>query len=187
MTNIYEINKEYLDALEMVDEDGCMTDEAINILNANWELMESKMDSMWKFISNLEANVAWRKAEIDRLTALNNSDKKTTERVKKYIDYSLNARNIDKMNTDLYKFSYRSSEKASVVDEDKIPSIYKEVVPETYKINLTEAKKKLKEEIEARVEDAKADGKEYDLQEIKKEVYNQYWFDIIFNKNLQIK
>ena len=100
--------------------------------------------------------------EIKRLQALKKSYKSNKERLKQYLAYNLEQLWKDKLETELFKFSFRKSEAVEILDEDKIPADYKkqEIV---YKIDKTAIKKDLK-----------------DWKEVP-------WTNLKINKNLQIK
>jgi len=188
MTNIYEINKEYNDILSnpnYIDlETGEITEEWEKALIENRANLSTKCDNIARYMKNLEGENDVYKKEIWRMNSKLNVNNNKIKSLKKFLDYALNWQSLQ---TELFKFSYRKSEKADIFEKDKLP--WKFITQETIeKIAwLPEIKKYLKEEIEARIEDAKADWREYSTEKIKKEVYLENWLNISFNNNLQIK
>jgi hypothetical protein len=62
--------------------------------------------------------------EIERLSNLKKNKSNAQERLKKYIAFNLESAGIQKMETDLFKFSFRKSTSLEIVDEEKVPSEY---------------------------------------------------------------
>ncbi len=186
--NLYEIKKEYLDILSnpaYVDmETGEITEAGEKALNENQENLTTKLDNIARFIRSLEAESDMYKKESDRLLALKKSADSKAKSLKKYVDSALNGQNLD---TDLFKFSYRKSEKAEILEKEKLPEQFVTIEQVERIAGLPDIKKFLKSEIEARVAELKADGKEFDENDIKTDVYSQYGLNITFNQNLQIK
>ena len=94
----------------------------------------------------------WTKHNIDqlsvesikRLTDLKKEKQNKAEKIENWIDYLLKAFQIEKMETDLNKLSFRKSESVSIFDEEAIPSEYKKEVV-SVSIDKTEIKKAIKE------------------------------------------
>lgn len=82
--------------------------------------------------------------EIKRLTDLKKEKQNKAEKIENWIDYLLKAFQIEKMETDLNKLSFRKSESVSIFDEEAIPSEYKKEVV-SVSIDKTEIKKAIKE------------------------------------------
>jgi hypothetical protein len=186
--NLYEIKKEYIDILSNPDyvdmETWEITEAWEQALNENQENLSTKLDNIARFIRSLEAESDAYKKESDRLLALKKSADNKAKSLKKYLESALE---WNPLNTELFKFSFRKSESAKLEDDTKVPQEWKTHIPESWATNLTEIKKKLNNEVKVRVQEAKDDGREYNEQEIKEELYSQYWLSISFNQNLQIK
>jgi len=188
MTNIYQIKREYEDILSnplFVDfETWEITEEWEKALQDNQANLSVKCDNIARYMKNLEWESDVYKKEIARMSQKQKVNNNKIKWLKKIIDYALNWQALQ---TELFKFSYRKSEKAELLEKDKLPKKF--ITEETIeKIAwLPEIKKYLKEEIEARIEEAKNDNKDYFEEDIKLEVYAENWLNISFNNNLQIK
>jgi len=186
--NIYNIKKEYEDIMNNPKywdlETWEITEEGELALQENQDNIENKAENIARFMKNLEwENQAYNK-EIERLSNLKRSNTNKIKWLKNLLDYALDWKELK---TELFKFSYRKSEKAEILEKEKLPKRF--ITTETIeKIAwLPEIKKYLKEEIEVRIEEAKADWKEYDENDIKMDVYSENGLNITFNRNLQIK
>jgi len=159
---LYEAPKELEIISNMVDEDWVLTDEAIEKLNELEIAVEDKAKWIAMITRKFESFETSIDDEIKRLQTLKKSYKSNKERLKKYLAYNLEQLGKDKLETDLFKFSFRKSEAVEILEEDKIPKEYKkqEIV---YKIDKTAIKKDLKQ------------GKKVP------------WTNLKINKNLQIK
>nr|DAL36784.1 MAG TPA_asm: resistance protein [Caudoviricetes sp.] len=137
MATLYELTGQFLDiySLELDDETKLDTLESID-----WETeYENKVENYIKVVKNLEADVEARKNEIKRLTELNKADEKKKERMKDILSESMSLTGHERVNTTLFKVSFRKS-KAVEVDEA--------VLPEAYKVATWKAdKKRLKEDL----------------------------------------
>ena len=63
-------------------------------------------------------------SEVARLSSLKSGKSNTKDRLKNYISYNLTQEGIQKMETDLFKFSFRKSESVEVIDQEAIPQDY---------------------------------------------------------------
>ena len=137
MATLYELTGQFLDiySLELDEETKLDTLESID-----WETeYENKVENYIKVMKNLEADVEARENEIKRLTELNKADKKKKERMKDILSESMFLTGHERVNTTLFKVSFRKS-KAVEVDEA--------VLPEAYKVATWKAdKKRLKEDL----------------------------------------
>ena len=186
--SVYTIKKEYQDIMENPNyinfETGEFTEEWIEALQENEDDLKSKCENIASYMENLEwENLAYKSA-IDRITKLKKTNDNKVKSLSKILEYALNGQDLA---TDLFKFSYRKSEKAEILDKALLPQqfITTEMVEKI--AWLPDIKKYLKEEIQVRIEEAKNDNKDYNEEDIKLEVYSEYWVDIKFNNNLQIK
>lgn len=186
--SIYTIKKEYEDILSnpnYVDfETWEITDAWELALKNNQDHLESKCENIARFMKNLENENLAYKNEANRLWKLHKSNENKIKWLKKLLEFALNWQDLK---TELFKFSFRKSETAEILDKDKLPGMF--ITQETIeKIAwLPEIKKYLKSEIEARIQEAKNDNKQYDENNIKLEVYSEYWLNLSFKSNLQIK
>ena len=188
MTSLYKIKQEYLDILAnplYVDFETWEIIEAWEeALKNNQDHLESKCDNIARYMKILEWESNNIQREIDRLTKLKRTSTNKIDGLKKLIDFVLDG---NALNTELFRFSYRKSEKAEILEKDKLPNQF--ITQETIeKIAwIPEIKKYLKTEIEARIEELKADWKWYFEEDIKTDIYSENGLNITFNNNLQIK
>ena len=186
--SIYTIKQEYYDILsnpDYVDLDTWEITEAWEqALKNNKDNLETKCENIARYIKNLEAENLWYKKEAERLSKLEKSNSNKIKWLKNSLEFALNWQELQ---TELFKFSFRKSETSEIVDKDKLPSQF--ITTETIEkiAGLPDIKAYLKQEIEARTEEAKNDWKEVNEQEIKTSVFSENWLSINFKKNLQIK
>ena len=137
MATLYELTGQFLDIynLELDDETKLDTFDSID-----WQTdYENKVENYIKVIKNTEADVEARKNEIKRLTELNKADERKNERMKEVLKESMALIGHERVDTPLFKVSFRKSE-AVEVDDLLLPEAYKVA---TYKPD----KKRLKEDL----------------------------------------
>lgn len=137
MATLYELTGQFLDIynLELDEETKLDTLDSID-----WQTdYENKVENYIKVIKNTEADVEARKNEIKRLTELNRSDERKNERMKEILKESMALTGHERVDTSLFKLSFRKSE-AVEVDDLLLPEAYKVA---TYKPD----KKRLKEDL----------------------------------------
>lgn len=137
MSTLYELTGQYLEIynLDMDDETKKDTLESID-----WtEDYENKVENYIKVMKNLDADIDARKNEIDRLKKLNDADKSKKERMKKDLATSMELTGHEKVDTTLFKVSFRKS-KVVEVDMVLLPDEYKKV---EYKADKTTLKQLL--------------------------------------------
>ena len=137
MPTLYELTGQFLDIynLEMDEETKLDTLDSID-----WETeYETKVENYIKVMKNIDADVEARKNEIKRLTELNKADEKKKDRLKETLSASMILTGHERVDTPLFKVSFRKSE-AVEVDET--------VLPESYKVATWKPdKKRLKEDL----------------------------------------
>lgn len=137
MATLYELTGQFLDIynIDLDDETKADTLESID-----WQTdYENKVENYIKVIKNTEADMEARKNEIKRLTELNRADERKNERLKEVLKESMDLTGHERVNTSLFKVSFRKSE-AVEVDDLLLPEAYKVA---TYKPD----KKRLKEDL----------------------------------------
>ena len=137
MATLYELTGQFLDIynLELDEETKLDTLDSID-----WETeYETKVENYIKVMKNIEADVEARKAEIKRLTELNKADEKKKDHLKDTLSASMILTGHERVDTPLFKVSFRKSE-AVEVDDLLLPENYKVA---TYKPD----KKRLKEDL----------------------------------------
>lgn len=137
MATLYELTGQFLDIYNMDLDDETKQDTLDSI---DWnEDYENKVEGYIKVIKNLDADVEARKNEIDRLKKLNDADKAKKDRMKSTLEESMELTGRDRVDTTLFKVSFRRS-KAVEVDMVLLPDEYKKV---EYKADKTALKRLL--------------------------------------------
>ena len=103
---------------------------------------EQKLKNIWKLIRVYETYEIWIDDEIKRLQELKKHYKTQTWNLKNYVAYAMETTGKDKVETDLFKFSFRKSTAVEIFEEDKIPEDFKKQKVEI-KIDKIELKKAL--------------------------------------------
>ena len=137
MATLYELTGIYQQIYDMDMDDETKLDTLESI---DWnEDFENKVEGYVKVMKNLDADIEARKNEIDRLKKLNDADKSKKERMKTDLATSMELTGHDKVDTTLFKVSFRKSEAVEVDDL---------LLPEAYKVATWKAdKKRLKEDL----------------------------------------
>lgn len=137
MATLYELTGQFLDIYNMDLDDETKSDTLESI---DWNSdYEEKVENYIKVIKNNEADIEARKNEIKRLTELNKADERKNERMKEVLKESMDLTGHERVDTKLFKVSFRKSE-AVEVDDLLLPEAYKVA---TYKPD----KKRLKEDL----------------------------------------
>ena len=137
MATLYELTGQFLDIYNMELDDETKLDTLESI---DWQHdYEEKVENYIKAIKNTEADMEARKNESDRLLELNKKDKRKVERMKEVLKDSMALTGHERVDTPLFKVSFRKSE-AVEVDDLLLPEAYKVA---TYKPD----KKRLKEDL----------------------------------------
>ena len=137
MATLYELTGQFLDIYNMeLDEETKL--DMLDSIDWNSDY-ENKVENYIKVIKNTEADMEARKNEIKRLTELNRADERKNERLKEALKDSMALTGHERVDTPLFKVSFRKSE-AVEVDDLLLPEAYKVA---TYKPD----KKRLKEDL----------------------------------------
>ena len=137
MSTLYELTGQYLEIYNMDMDDETKRDTLDSI---DWnDDYETKVENYIKVIKNLDADIEARKNEMDRLKKLNDSDKAKKERMKHAIEESMELTGHDRVDTTLFKVSFRRS-KVVEVDMVLLPDQFKKI---EYKADKTALKKLL--------------------------------------------
>ncbi len=137
MATLYELTGLYQQIYDMDLDDETKQD---TLDSMDWENdYENKVENYIKVMKNLDADIEARKSEIDRLKKLNDADKSKKERMKTALAGSMEMTGREKVDTTLFKVSFRKS-KAVEVDMVLLPDEYKKV---EYKADKTTLKQLL--------------------------------------------
>ena len=137
MATLYELTGQFLDIYNLDADDETKLDTLDSI---DWQTdYENKVENYVKVIKNNEADIEARKNEIKRLTELNRADERKNERLKEVLKESMALTGHERVDTSLFKVSFRKSEAVEVDDL---------LLPEAYKVATWKAdKKRLKEDL----------------------------------------
>lgn len=125
---LYELREAYQDILNLDMEETDLT----TALESLQDTVSEKAEGIAMILRQLEAEQEAYKAEIERLSVLKTKASNKQESLKKYLSDNLQAMQIDKLDTTLFKFSFRKSESVEIEDMTKIN-------PKFIKIKTTES------------------------------------------------
>lgn len=148
--NLYELTNEFVETLDGLNdllEEGTITEKAYDDTIETLKMpLEEKVESIVKYIKNLEAIADSQKSEADRLRNLASGNKAKAARLKTYLDSNLKRAGIKNMQAGIFSVKYKKGSEVVTVSEDvdfnKLP---KEIVKIKKEVSKTEAKKLLKE------------------------------------------
>ena len=132
--NIYEMTgyaqelMELLNAEEIDEQTVADTLEAIGA--------DEKVDSYCKVICTMEAEIAARKAVIDRMKLLNSRAEKNIDRMKQALDGFMTAVQKPKVQTTLFCVSRKKTQAVEILNENMIPSQFIKIVPSVDKATI---------------------------------------------------
>lgn len=137
MATLYELTGQFLDIYNMDLDDETKADTLESI---DWNSdYEEKVENYIKVIKNSEADIEARKNEIKRLTELNRADERKNERMKEVLKESMTLTGHERVDTTLFKVSFRKSKAVEVEDL---------LLPESYKVATWKPdKKRIKEDL----------------------------------------
>ena len=139
---LYELAENYNELLALLDNEEATAEELADTLDGINDAIEVKVDNICRVRKYLEGKVEVYKAEAKRLTALAKQAENNAGSMKNYLDEQLKRMNIKKMDTELFKLSYRKSDSVNVIDLDAVPEEYKRI---TIALDKTAIKKAIKD------------------------------------------
>lgn len=84
--------------------------------------LQDKAKNIFMLIKNIEAPVVAVDDEIKRLSEMKKSYQSKANNLKNYISFTMQKNGIEKIESDIVKFSFRKSESVEIIDESMIPS-----------------------------------------------------------------
>lgn len=139
---LYEIDQAILTTIDQgLDEDGCITDEAMQELDSLKVARETKLENCGLVYKSLTAEAKALREEEVALAERRRRKESNAERLKAYIDNSLAGENLE---TARIKYSYRKSTSVQIDNEDDLPEDY-------WKIQATPDKTKLRDDLRSGV------------------------------------
>lgn len=139
---LYELDHAILTTIyQGLDEDGCITDEAIHTLDDLKMARETKLENCGLVYKSLTAEAKALREEEIALAERRRRKESNAERLKAYIDNSLAGEGLE---TARIKYSYRKSTSVQINDEAELPSDY-------WKVQATPDKTKLRDALKSGV------------------------------------
>ena len=118
---LYQLTATYQDILDLdLDSDSLET-----VLASLTDTVQEKAENIGKLIAQLNAESEAYRVEIDRLATKKRMAESKADQVKSYLDYNLKQMGIAKLETPLFKFSYRKSESVVIDDTEALNDTYK--------------------------------------------------------------
>ncbi len=118
---LYELTATYQEILDMdLDSDSLET-----VLASLTDTVQEKAENIGKLIAQLNAEAEAYRVEIDRLATKKRMTESKVDQVKSYLDYNLKQMGIYKLETPLFKFSYRKSDSVVIDDSEAVGVDYK--------------------------------------------------------------
>ena len=149
--NLYQIEQQISDILSQVNEDGMLTDEAMDELEQLQMDEKTKLENIACFIKDLQGDAQKIRNEEIALAERRKANENKSVRLKDYLSGYLISKGIRKFDTPRAVLSFRKSEQVIVQDEESVEMAAKEH-PEIMKIKTelskTEVKKLLKSGVE---------------------------------------
>lgn len=103
---------------------------------------KNKVNAIVGFLRETEITAEMAEVESKRLAELSKFYKNRTERIKQSVKWAMEAHGIEKIETDLFRLSFRKSESVQVEDVEMLPE---ELVKTTKSANKIAIKKAIKE------------------------------------------
>ena len=136
MTKLYELTNELQGLKALVDNEDLTNDDIADTVEALNLDIKDKIRGCLMARQNLIGSCSSIESEIDRLKAMVSAKNNQIDGITGYVKSNMIAMDLNKIDVDLFKVTIRKpSIKLGSLDEDKIPLIYFETVPESKKLN----------------------------------------------------
>jgi len=139
---LYELTETYNDLLQLDLEEQDMT----TALDSLAGTIKEKAEGVLMVMKTLEAEQEAYNNEIKRLSELKSKAAKKAASIKEYLSYNLQQMDINKLDTALFKLSFRKSESVVIDDQSKLPEGFLKAKT-TYTPDKTLIKKALKNNV----------------------------------------
>lgn len=144
MATLYKLTEEYLELLDLLEDDSVDQEVVNDTLEAVGGEIEVKADNCAKLIQELNGSASTLDAEIDRLKKRRDVLVSNAQNLKKYIESAMIATGKKKFKTDLFGFNIQKNPPRVVIDrEEDIPEEY--WIAQQPKLDNTALKKWLKD------------------------------------------
>lgn len=118
---LYELAKQYQEAVQMVDEDGCLTDKALQLIDKSKLSIEEKGKNIAIIMQEMDNNAEVIDQEIKRLQAMKKAQVNNKQRLKDYLSDNLQRAWIEEVKTELFKINFRKSDSVEVEEWILLP------------------------------------------------------------------
>lgn len=144
--SIFKIGKEFIEIQNALYENGGeLTEELEVALAINKENLTNKAVSLAMLIKDGEYQAEMVDKEIERLSAMKKTINNSNDRIKNTIKHFMELYEVSEIKGETFKLSFRKSEQVVIDDEAQVPMLFKEHVPESWKVCKTDIKKAIKE------------------------------------------
>ena len=118
--NLYELTEAYAQLLQLDLEEQDM----VTALDSIQGTVAEKAEGILMVMKTLEAEQDAYTKEIARLNDLKSKSEKKVDSMKEYLSYNLQQMDIKKLDTALFKLSFRKSESVVIDDQTQLPKEY---------------------------------------------------------------
>lgn len=138
--SLYNITNKFAELMNRVEE-GELTEEEYNLIGEELAIeLQNKSVNVIGYILNEETLIDGIDVQIKRLQDLKKSKQNNLDRFKKYVKENMEKLKLQKVETELGILSIaKSPMSVEIIDEDKIPSEYKNII-QTVKVDKTKIK-----------------------------------------------
>lgn len=105
----------------MVDEDGCLTDKALQLIDKSKLSIEEKGKNIAIIMQEMDNNAEVIDQEIKRLQAMKKAQVNNKQRLKDYLSDNLQRAWIEEVKTELFKINFRKSDSVEVEEWILLP------------------------------------------------------------------
>ena len=124
--SLYHIEQEYLQLAEsIIDNFGELTPEQETALAINKDNLQVKAANYAYVVKDIEDDVSLIYKEIERLTELKKSRNKTIDKLKETLKTAMLLYGVDKIESNLIKLSFRSSQQVIIEDDALVDDKFK--------------------------------------------------------------
>jgi hypothetical protein len=136
---LYEIKRQYLEAIMLTNEDWILTDSALALLDKTELEIKEKSQNIIYILNDFDSKTNLLEKEIERLTKLKTSISKNEDKLKDYLKNTMLDMWISEIETDFNKINFRKSTQTIIEDDSLLNEYKKEKI--TYTIDKTAIKK----------------------------------------------
>ena len=136
---LYELAENYNELLALLDNEEATAEDLADTLDAIEEDFNCKINSICKLMRNLEADEKAFKEEATRLSDCAKRAKEKREYLKEYVDVTLKSVGLKKVETELFKLSYRKSKAVNITSFEELPDDFLKVTTTIDKAGIRKA------------------------------------------------